>query len=220
MDHHERQRLGHLMAAMAAGDGAAVFMLYDEFGDRIATVLRRHLARMGVHRVEPDDLHGLVIEACLALHEVAGGWDPHGGALPWTWAERRLAQLASRFVGQHADPLDDDDPPRELAAPSPGMGPHHVDRPVMLTLDELARRDPVVALVRQAAEETLSPRDRAVFLEYRIQHESGDPSPAETVAALFGMTAAAVRQVACRSRRRIMAWLESHGGPTDLALVA
>src|SRR5438132_11248909 len=101
------------MALMAAGDQAAIFMLYGEFGAPLAGLARRELRRMGVERVDPDELDGLVMDACLALFDSAGSWDPDGGALPWNWARQKLAALASGFVGQHADSLDEGDGGRQ-----------------------------------------------------------------------------------------------------------
>src|ERR1700694_4608950 len=93
------------MSRLAAGDRAAIFTLYAEFGAVIAGVLRRELARLGRYGVEADDLDGLVIDACLEVASLARSWDPARGAAPWTWAHRRLTRLASGYVGIHADPL-------------------------------------------------------------------------------------------------------------------
>ena len=68
-------------------------------------MLRRELARLGRYQVPAEDLDGLVIDACMEVASLARSWDPDRGAAPWTWAQRRLARLASGYVGIHADPL-------------------------------------------------------------------------------------------------------------------
>src|SRR5690349_6393340 len=108
MERVEReQRLRTVMAAMAAGDRGAMFDLYAEIGGPIRATVRRLLRRLGVDVIGAEDLDGLVIDACLELQGCAEAWDPEGGAQPWVWAERRLLAVVSRWVGQHADTLED-----------------------------------------------------------------------------------------------------------------
>src|SRR3712207_6056859 len=101
------KRLRDVMAALAEGDRSATFDLYAEFGGPIRSWMRRLLRRLGVDVVGAEELDGLVIDACLELQGCASSWDPDGGALPWVWAEKRLLGVASRWVGQHADSLED-----------------------------------------------------------------------------------------------------------------
>jgi hypothetical protein len=61
--------------------------------------------------------------------------------------------------------------------------------------DDLADRDPVVGLLREAIAEVASPRDRRIHVQMGIQKRSGDTSPAVTVAAELGLTAANIRQI-------------------------
>ncbi|HMQ25139.1 MAG TPA: hypothetical protein PKA98_04060 [Acidimicrobiales bacterium] len=96
-----------LMARLADGDTDAVFDLYEAFGAPLAAVMRRHLAAVGVTAAPREDVDGLVIDACLELFECSRAWRPDGGALPWNWAASRLRALAARYVGIHADELDD-----------------------------------------------------------------------------------------------------------------
>lgn len=215
----ERERLAEILAALADGDGAAVFWLAGEFGHRIERVVRRHLRHLGVHHPDPADVQALVLESCLEIQEVAGGWDPEGGALPWNWAERRLRSSVARHVGQHTTSIDDPARPVEIAE-ADVTEVVHVDRDVDEVLDELAERDHEVAAVHRAVHAVLSERDRRVFLEYRVQQAMDDPSPAHTVGAMHAMTPAAVRQVVSRANRRLAAWFAQHGGPDGLALVA
>ena len=218
MEAERRRLLEQVMAAVAAGDGEAVMALHHSFATEIRAAILHHVHAFGV-AVPPDDLDGLVLEACLSLREVAGGWRPDGGALPWTWASARLRTLVSRFVGQHTCSLD----AGHLQLPEP-LAPVPVpcarDDDILHTLARVAAIDPRAALVEQALRASLSERDQSIFLEHRVQQDAGDPSPAHTVAAQHGMTAAAVRQVVCRARRRIAAWLSAHDAPSDIALAA
>src|SRR5580704_511017 len=81
-----RDRLEALMAGLARGDLQAIFAFHAEFGSTLAGVLRRELARLGRHEIPPEDLDGLILDACLELAGIAGAWQPERGAAPWTWA--------------------------------------------------------------------------------------------------------------------------------------
>lgn len=208
------------MAMIAAGDRAAVFILANEFGGQIAALLRRQLRDFGVQAVNADDLDGLVTDACLELAACAPAWRPESGALPWTWAERRLRAVVSRFVGIHADPLGDAG--REaVAQPLARMaGPEGDDLEV---LGELARAHPHCALLLEALEQVASPRNRAILLSVKAQAALGDPSPAVTVAREHGMRPDAVRQVVKRvlDRLRSLAAGDEHFAPlADLPLLS
>ncbi|MBW3651815.1 MAG: hypothetical protein KY458_14715 [Actinobacteria bacterium] len=200
MDTERYERLVGIMAAMAAGDPAAVFWLYAEFGGHVGAAMRRELRRLGVERVAPEELDGMVIDACFELFDCAAAWDPTGGALPWTWAGRRLRRVASAWVGQHADELDVE----RFDAGADARGPTLVDDEAELdVLSRLAERHAGCALVLDALEHVATRRDRAIVLEVRVQMASGDPSPALTVARRHGLTPEVVRQVVCRVRARL-----------------
>jgi hypothetical protein len=49
----------------------------------------------------------------------------------------------------------------------------------------------------------MGPDEVEVFLRYRVQQQSGDPSPSDTVAHELGLHPPAVRQVASRARRKL-----------------
>lgn len=186
------------MAQLAGGDRRAACTLALEFSGPIGGAIRTHLGALGVHDVDRDELDSLVIDVCIMLADVAGAWRADGGATPWQWAFHRVRQVVSGFVGQHADDLDEG--LLDLAAPAPAPG----DEPdVMALLDGLAGQWPLVALVREGLEAVASARDRQILLEVELQAVLGDPSPAVTVAAEWGMQPAAVRQVVSRTRRRL-----------------
>jgi hypothetical protein len=196
------ERLTELMAQAGAGVPTAPIALYEEFGLFIARRMRRHLADLGVRNVDADDLHGLTIDACFELADHARSWSPTGGALPWVWAERRLRRLASSFVGQWSDPLDDS--LYEVPAPPLGGSGSADDPDELELLGQLARRRPDVNTYAQAlSSAATSVRNQRVLLAYRLQSSLGDRSPAITVGRRFDMTPAAVRQVVKRTSDRL-----------------
>jgi hypothetical protein len=220
MERVERtQRLRVVMAAMAAGDKSATFDLYAEFGGPIRATVRRLLRRVGVDSVPPEELDGLVIDACLELQACAAAWDPEGGATPWVWAERRLFGIVSRWVGQHADTLEDRGEAVErmtVRAHGPAEEPD-----LVLLLDQVDH--PTCRLLAEALETVATVRDRAILLEVGLQRSLGDASPAVTVGPHVGLRPDAVRQVLRRVRRRLheLAELEPRYAPlADLALLA
>ncbi len=198
----EQGRLEDLMRDMGQGDGAAVFALYEEFGGRIAGAVRAMLRRRGVRSVSADDLDGLVVDACLALQDVAAAWRPDGGALPWRWAHQRIEAVVGSFVGQHADEVDDAVMARlaRLGAVVPGP----VEEPDLLALlSRLVPAGAMAVLVREALHRSGSERDQRLLLEVKVQEALGDRSPANSVAPLFGMRPAAVRQQVHRVKQRM-----------------
>jgi hypothetical protein len=214
------ERVTRLMARMAAGDAAAVFELYEQFGASVAATVRRVFAGRGVVAPPRDEVDGVVIEACMDLFERASSWSPDGGAMPWVWAERRIANLVDRTLGQHADPLDVERldevlPPRSSVAS--GTEPEVLD-----VLRAVAGWQAECALLADALGSVATERDRRVFLEVGLQASLGDRSPAVTVGALLGMQPDAVRQQHRRVKRRLqrLAANEARFAPlADLALV-
>lgn len=225
----DKARLADLMGRMAEGDDEAIFALYEEYGARLAAVMRRHLAAVGVQGATRDDVDGLVIDACLDLASCAGAWRPDGGALPWTWAGNRLRGLAARFAGVHADELDDAALERAAvdhrAVPGGRAGSAAgVDEGTAFeVLRQVGRSHAMAALLLDALALVASPRDQAVLLELRLQTDLGDPSPSHTVGAALGARPDAVRQVGTRLRRRLrdLAATDERFAPlADLPLVA
>jgi hypothetical protein len=218
MEKERRDRLATLMAGLAAGDGRAACALALEFSAPIGAAVRSHLADLGIHDVERDELDSLVIDVCIMLADVASAWRADGGASPWQWAYHRVRQVVSAWVGQHADTLDE----AMFDGPAPPEAPG-CEPDLMLLLDGLAADWPLVALVREGLEAVATARDRAILLEVEVQTVMGDPSPSVTVAAVRGMEPAAVRQVVSRTRRRLLGLAEddAHFAPlAELPLAA
>lgn len=206
------------MARLASGDDAAIFTLHQFYGNRIVSVVRRQLQHLNYGPVDGGDLAELVLDACIALSEVAGGWRP-GGAQPWNWAAGRIRTIVNRWVGIYTSPLDGKPDVADDASYAAAVDPD---------LDEvfarLAEDTPIVSLVRSAAQ--AAKLDEAAFfmlVDYRIHQDQGDPSPAHTLAARHGLTPEAVRQRVSRGRKRlrdVIASDERYAPIADLALVA
>lgn len=218
-----RARVAALMARMAAGDTAAAFELYAEFGVRLAAVMRRHLASVGVTGATREEVDGLVIDACLELFTCSGAWRADGGAMPWTWASARLRGIAARHVGLHADELDEAAGEPDVAGAGSAVAWCGDEGSAAEVLAEAAGHHPLAALLLDGLARVGTPRDQAILLELRLQAELGDPSPSHTVAAGLGASPDAVRQVSSRMRRRLrhLARSDERYAPlADLPLVA
>jgi hypothetical protein len=208
--------LCEVMAELAAGDRAAIVRLYAGFGGRIAHTVRRHLRRFGVARPSSGDVDDLVMDVCFMLAGCAAGWDPDGGALPWTWADARVRTVVGKWLGVFADPLD----PADLAAMADDGLVRSAGSEVAadVALQGLASAGGPAALLLEAfGAARVSDRDRAMLLEYTVQQDLGDPSPAHTVGAQYGLAPPAVRQAVGRARDRLARVTASDGRFRELA---
>lgn len=207
-----------IMARMVEGDPAAVFTLATHHGSRIAGVVRRHLRVCGVDRIAKEDLDGLVLDACMVLRDVAPAWRV-GGALPWWWAEGRIRSVVSAWVGVHADPLDErwsgfvgDDVPAPAASD---------DEPVAETFARLVDEVPLVGLVAEACRAArVDELSLVCLLDYSMQQHQGDPSPAHTLAARYGVSPETLRKRISRNRARLRTVVRSEPRFADLAELA
>ncbi len=194
----DRTRLTEIMRAIGDGDDGAVLHLHQEFFAPIAAVVRVELRRHHVHRIDNDDLNGLVLDVCFALSSCARAWNSDG-ALPWQWARPRVAAVVSSWVGQFAESFD---PDRHAGGPVTVAEPWTGHEPSMLELlDQLARLHPALALLREALAQVGSVRDQELLIAYVVQQQAGDTSPAVTLGATFDVSPDAVRQAVSRMRR-------------------
>ena len=193
----DRALLARLMADLAKGDVAALYPFIDEFGDRLAAMVRGILREFGRPDVAGDrgDVDYLVQSAALVILDRASAWDPQGGALPWNWARRAIRAEVVGFLGHPSVELHDTD--LELSELMLPAGAADID------FAELERAYPLVRLLVRAVREVASPRDAEVHLEYQTQKRGGDPSPAHTVAEMFGLSPDNVRQIDLRVRRKL-----------------
>lgn len=203
MDATNRERLTRIMSRMASGDEAAAVTLFLEFGDAVKAAVRRHLRAQRAHHLERD-LDGIALDVCLDLAARAGSWDPGGGALPWVWADRRVRGIVARHAGTYGRELDEAGPrarAADEAGPPPAFTGEDLDEDAALAA--LAARHPACALLADALGR-LAERDRRVFLLFETQKASGDPSPAVTTGAAHGLRPDNVRQIARRTRQRLL----------------
>jgi hypothetical protein len=206
------------MRAIAAGDQSALWAFRDVADPPVRKRLRATLHRLDV-RYDVDDLDGMVIDAVLAIAEVAGAWRP-GGAPPWVWAHHRVVGVVYRFVGIFATSLDalaDGDCGEALGrlivrghagAPSTparraAFDPADVVSAARAALRGLASDRPDAALLDAALSETVSARDAALWLAVLDEREAGNRHPAVTVGARFGIRPEAVRKAVQRVGRRL-----------------
>lgn len=207
-----------LMRAIAAGDQFALWAFRDVADPPVRRRLRATLHRLDVP-YDIDDLDGMVIDAVLAIAEVAGAWRP-GGAPPWVWAHHRVVGVVHRFVGIFATSLDglaDGDYGDALArlttrdhagAPPTAAGRAAFDAADVISrarapLKGLASDRPDAALLDAALSEAASARDAALWLAVLDEREAGNRHPAVTVGVRFGMRPDAVRKAVQRVGRRL-----------------
>ena len=195
-----------------ADDLAAAVPFVATYGDHLAHVVRRHLFDLGRPDLarDADEVAGLVWDAVLVLHDNAGSWDP-AGALPWTWAWRPLRSCVAAAIGHARADVE----PDALALEAPAMG-----AAAEPDLEALALVHRELQLLFEALGEVPATEvQRQVHLEYRIQKAYGDPSPARTVAAQFGLTEANVRQIDRRVRVKLTTLVASDARFTPLRVI-
>ena len=194
------------VARLVAGDTAAVFTLVEHHGHRVAGVVRRQLRRCGVDEIAKDDLQSLVLDAAMELLQVAPAWKP-GGALPWWWAEGRIRAVVNGWVGVHADNFDD-----HIESIEDGEVFHAAtdEDEIAETFARLVDEVPLVGLVAEAAREArIDELILLCLLDYRVQQDQGDPSPAHTLAPRYGVSPDALRQRVSRGRKRLRAVVDT-----------
>jgi len=186
-----------LMTAMAQGSADALFELIDRFGNELERVVRGILSSL--HRRDiarsSDHVASLVVSAGFVLFSRASGWNPDG-SLPWVWAYRSIRAEIVKDVGHPTFEFD----PALGEAVTPDVrntADHAID------LEALATHHDGVAAWISALDDVASDRDRGVHLEYQVQKRLGDPSPAVTVATMFDLRPANVRQIDRRVRMKL-----------------
>jgi hypothetical protein len=201
MEAAQRDRLREVMSGMAQGDAAMLVALVVEFGPPLRNLVRRTVFSFGRRDLLTDDadVTDLVTTAALEIFDRAGGWDPDG-APPWLWAERAiraaLAQRAGHALADIEPDRLDDTPVQQTLSPA-------LDGDARRVLVRIAELEPRAAMWWNAVGTLTTDRNRNVYFEYEVQKALGDRSPAHTVAALFGLTPANVRQIARRVRIRL-----------------
>jgi hypothetical protein len=208
-----RDPLNQMMAGMAAGDAAFLFAFVEAFSHKVRWIVRSILEGMGRHDIvrNSDELDGLTLDACDVIFRRAGGWKP-GGAAPWNWAFKAIRSEVARSIGHRVVEFNtDDDRDSEVES--------HGDVVFDLAVDDLSvliSRHPRVGVLDRAIRSVGSERDQHVYWEYRIQQGMGDPSPAHTVGARFGLNPDNVRQLCRRHGQKVWALVEADPAYAEL----
>lgn len=191
--------LDQIMAGMGSGDAAFLFAFIEAFGPKVRWVVRGILEGMGRRDLTHDqaEIDGLTLDACDVIFRRAGGWRP-GGAAPWTWAFKAIRSEVARSIGHRVVEFDAEILECEVDSHGGVVADLAGD-----DLDALIARHPRVGLLDQAIRSAGSHRDQQVYWEYRIQQGLGDPSPALTVAARFGLRPDNVRQICRRHGQKV-----------------
>jgi hypothetical protein len=198
MESDEPANLEQVMARLAAGDLAYVVTLAQGWYRPIASLVRRLLREMGRPDLarQPDEVDGLVIDACFAIAARAGGWRP-GNASPWHWARRAIRAELARVIGHRCTELDEHVGDRREPVAIDGVD-----------YDVLVVADPRFASFDEVLRSCTSERDRRIVVEYLQQQAAGDPSPSHTVGRMFALAPATVRQVHSRAMRKVRSVLD------------
>lgn len=194
----DRDDLARRMADMVE-DRAMVVPFVESYRDNLHSVVRTALFEFGRQDLldDPDEVDGLVWDVALVIQERSRAWSSSGGALPWYWAGRAIRSEVARLIGHAQTDFDFDIDTIEVGRPVLDQAEQEAG------FDELALQHPVLGLLREAIGMVASPRHAELHIEYQLQKCSGDPSPAQTVATMFEMSPANVRQIDCRIRRKL-----------------
>lgn len=200
----DRAQVTELMRRIADGDTAAIFEMHAENQAALSAAVYRVAHRWGI-TLRYDEVQDLTLDAALAVAEAARGWRPDGGALPWKWAERRIGDaIATRLGRLVTSPLTDwDGDDIDLPEDVPVAACADVDPvEVLASADHDKLKEAAAAF---AATLALRPRHLRLLIEVAVQESAGDPSPAKTVARMYGVSDTSVRQTVHRARKALAA---------------
>lgn len=190
--------LPRLMKAMGTDDSAALFEFVELFHGEISATVRSILGSVGRRDVSRKraEVDFLVLSAALVIFDRASTWEK-GGAAPWVWTYRAIRAEVVRWLGH---------PRVEYIAEVHALaGQALTSRSSDVDLVALAAEHDEVAAWLADVRSVANERDQGVHLEYQMQKSLGDPSPAVTVGAQFGLKPANVRQIDARVRKRLAA---------------
>ena len=210
---HDPYSLETLMAAMADGQLPALWTFHETFEGKLRHVVLSHVRSMYRHDVAADRerIDSLTTDAAVVIFERARSWKP-GGAAPWNWAGRAIRSMIATEIGHRSVELGNDDGLDGEA----GTDAAPVAGGVDLTIDALIAHDPAFVLFAEVYRSVGTARDQEAAWLFRTQKETGDPSPARTVAHHLGLSAANARQVHRRHFARVSERIWSDDRYTDL----
>lgn len=208
------------MASIQAHDACGVESLFDLAFMPVRRIIQHEIRSSGVH-LSNDQLEDLTRDAIVDLAGLAGVWRPDGGALPWTWARKRIVANAFRSLMGCCDELDEE----KVASSETGLVlvPPTETADLSETLVSLAETHPEANLLLEALLVVASERDRRVYLDYVVEQATGNPAASGAVAMIHGLGQANVRKIVERVRRRLSQLASEepgYAGLADLHLVA
>lgn len=187
-----------LMAAMASGDLAALWTFHETFASHLRSVVLANVRSM--HRFDvandADRIDSLTADAAMVIFDRASGWRP-GGAKPWNWAALAIRSMVAAEIGHRLAELADD----ESADGQVGGAASASDAD--LTIERFVSLAAEFAPFAEAWGAVGSVRDQQAAWLFRVQKETGDPSPAHTVANEFGISPANARKIHQRHFERV-----------------
>ena len=187
-----------LMASMAVGDLAALWTFHETFESKLRAVVLadvRSMHRDDVAR-DADRIASLTADAATVIFERASGWKP-GGAMPWNWAGRAIRSMIAAEIGHRLVELGDDE------SADGQVGGAAVASDADLTIARFASLAAELEPFGEAWCAVGSHRDQEAAWLFRVQKETGDPSPAHTVANEFGISPANARKIHQRHFERV-----------------
>lgn len=196
-----------LMAAMAAGDLAALWTFHETFEPNLRGAVLANVRSM--HRPDvvrdTERIDALAADAAMVIYDRAAGWQP-GGAKPWNWAARAIRSMIAAEIGHRSVELGHDDSLDGEA----GVAPVSTGGDADLTIERFVSLAPEFEPFGEAWCSVSSERDQQAAWLFRVQKENDDPSPAHTVADEFGISPANARKIHERHFTRVNAviWTE------------
>jgi len=189
-----------LMAAMAAGDLAALWTFHETYEAKLRHIVLANVRSMYRPDIasDRDRIDALAADAAVVIFDRAAGWKP-GGAAPWNWAARAIRSMVAAEIGHRSVELGADDGLDGEAGAAPSHTPGGAD----LTIEGLLDIDPRFSVFADAYRSVGSERDQEAAWLFRVQKVCGDPSPAHTVADELGLTPANARQIHKRHFARV-----------------
>ena len=179
-----------LMAALAAGDLAALWSFHETYEAKLRAVVLANVRSM--HRPDivrdSERIDSLTADAAMVIFDRAAGWKP-GGAKPWNWAARAIRSMIAAEIGHRQVELGNDDSLDGEAGSAPVMSDAD------LTIEGIVALAPELEPFVHVWRSVSSARDQEAAWLFRVQKDTGDPSPAHTVADEFGISPANARKI-------------------------
>jgi DNA-directed RNA polymerase specialized sigma24 family protein len=192
-----RAAVRNVMTRLTSGDAEAMSEFFELANSPVRRMLLNALQSRGMW-IDRDRLEDITRDAVIELIHLAPAWRPDGGAAPWTWARLRLVKLAFDRIGILADDIDD---VQTEAWPTIDLA--HDGRSALSVLVTLAPTHTGAQTLTSALTRATSERDGDVWLEVLSERETGNRSPAVTVAKSHDLSPENVRKICQRVRQQL-----------------